>query len=149
MFAPAPRILRGRKRGKGKALSLAGAWSGEYGYEPPSDQINVPFNALLADLDGAITGEIDEPNTFGVIGVDRLRAKVEGRRAGHAVQFKKSYDGQGGKRHVVLYQGEANEDFSRIDGVWSIGEVGGPFYMVRQGEVTVDEAVERAAEAKG
>jgi hypothetical protein len=147
MFGPPIRIIRGRKRGKGKALSIGGAWSGEYGYEPPSDQLNVPFNAMLVDLDGAITGEIDEPNTFGDALAARLRAAVEGRRAGHAVQFKKSYDGHGGVRHVVLYQGEANEDFTRIDGVWSIGEIRGPFYMVRQGEVTADAAAERAAEA--
>lgn len=149
MFEPAPRILRGRKRGKGKALSLAGAWSGEYGYDKPPGQLNVPFNALLADLDGALTGEIDEPNTFGDALAGRLRATLKGRRAGHAVQFKKSYDGHGGVRHTVLYQGEANEDFTRIDGIWSVDGVTGPFYMVRQGEVAADEAVERAAEAKG
>ncbi len=148
MFTPPPRVIRGRKRGKGKALSVAGGWSGEYGYEPPSDQLNVPFNALFADLDGKITGEIDEPNTFGDALAGRLRAKVEGRRAGHAVQFKKSYDGQGGVRHVVLYQGEANEDFTRIDGVWSVGEVHGPFYMTRQEAAAADAAEERSAAAK-
>lgn len=146
MFAPLPprRILRGRTRGK-KQLSLSGAWSGEYGYDISAKE-NVPFNAVMGDSGGVLTGTIDEPNTFGDPGAARLFATIEGTRAGREVRFAKTYNGAGGVRHVVIYQGEANDDFTRIDGVWRASWQRGPFYMTRAAPAAAEESVEREAE---
>lgn len=148
MFSPLPprRILRGRTRGK-KNPSLAGAWSGEYGYDVPPIRQNVPFNAVLGDAEGVLSGTIDEPNTFGNPSAERLFATIEGTRSGREVRFAKTYNGAGGVRHVVHYAGEANDDFSRIDGVWRLSWRRGPFYMTRAAAAAVAEEADREAEA--
>jgi len=144
--ATPPRILRGRTRER-RAISLAGAWAGEYGYDAPARSVNVPFNAILHEREGAVTGFTEEPNTFGDPAAERLLAEIDGRRAGHEVRFTKTYDGAGGVCHAVIYQGEINAESTRIDGIWSISTVRGPFYMVRA-SAAVEEEVEAEAEAE-
>jgi hypothetical protein len=140
-------VLRGRVRKRTKSLTLDGSWSGEYGYDIPKGRHNVPFNATLNELDGALSGLMDEPNTFGHPSAPRLYASLDGVRQGAAVRFVKTYDGVGGIRHAVVYQGEANATFTRIDGVWSVGSFRGPFYMQRHVAATDAEEAEREAEA--
>jgi hypothetical protein len=147
MFTPPlRRTLLGRTRGRGRLASLAGPWSGEYGYDVPTTRENVPFNAVLGETEGALTGVIDEPNTFGDPGADRLFANVSGRRDGRDVRFTKIYNGAGGVRHSVEYRGEANAAFTRIDGVWQVSWLRGPFYMTRYVATTEADA-ETEAEA--
>ena len=145
IVAPPPRILRARTRGRGSS-SLAGAWSGEYAYAALGRAERVPFNALLGETAGALTGSIDEPNTFGDPSAARLFAHVAGERSGTSVRFVKTYDGTGGQTHAVTYEGEANAALTRIEGVWAVSWLHGTFFMER---ATIAEAVdaEEAAEA--
>jgi hypothetical protein len=144
MLSPPSRVLRARTRGR-KAHSLAGPWSGEYGYDVAAGRRNVPFNAMLGDAEGTLSGFIDEPNTFADPAAERLFATIDGRRSGRDVMFVKTYDGTGNARHSVHYRGEANADFTRIDGVWRVSWLRGPFYMTRSAAAVEDE-VERQAE---
>jgi hypothetical protein len=144
---PPPRRLHARTRGR-KIASLAGPWSGEYGYDVPATRQNVPFNAMLGETAGELSGVIDEPNTFGDPAAERLFAAIAGRRAGRDVRFTKTYNGAGGVRHSVEYRGEANAAFTRIDGVWRVSWLHGPFYMTRS-VAAVEAADEGEAEAQG
>ncbi len=145
---PPPRALHARTRKRVRA-SLEGAWSGEYGYDVPGRRENVPFNAVLNETEGALSGFIDEPNTFGHPSAARLFASLDGTRAGREVRFVKTYDGTGGVRHSILYQGEANAAFTRIDGVWSVSWLKGPFYMTRAATTADGSEIEGEAEAGG
>ena len=144
VFAPPPRVLRARTRGRGSS-SLAGAWSGEYAYAVFGRGERVPFNALLGETGGALSGSIDEPNTFGDPSAARLFAHVDGERAGTRVRFTKTYDGSGGQTHSVFYEGEANAALTRIDGVWRVSWLRGTFFMERA-DAAVEIAEEGAAE---
>ena len=146
-LTPPPRVLRGRTRTKAVRASLEGAWTGEYGYDA-LPRASVPFNATLEEIEGALTGWIDEPNTFGHPGARRLYARIDGARRGSEVRFTKTYDGVGGVRHAVLYQGEANAAFTRIDGVWSAGGARGPFYMTRWRAAEDADEIEGETEAE-
>jgi hypothetical protein len=146
MLTPPPaRKLLGRTRGR-KVASLAGPWSGEYGYDVPASRDNVPFNAVFGETEGELSGVIDEPNTFGDPAADRLYAAISGRRTGRDVSFTKIYNGAGGVRHSVEYKGEANAAFTRIDGVWRVSWLRGPFYMTRN-VAAVEAGAEGEAEA--
>lgn len=81
--------------------SLTGYWAGGYAY-PIGKEPAVPFNATLEDRDGALIGEIDEPNTFADPAAARLFADLIGTRAGLDVRFVKSMDGTGGARHDIV-----------------------------------------------
>lgn len=138
--------MRGRPRGR--AHNLTGAWSGEYAYpyRLRRNPRRVPFNALLEDMDGSITGTIDEPNTFRRSSVARLFATVVGQRAGANVTFIKTMDGTGGATHSIHYEGVADAEFARIDGTWTIpGMWSGTFFMERAG-AEAGAAIERTVE---
>lgn len=136
-----------RARKQGRASSLSGAWSGAYSYPTNTLPGPVPFNALLEDAAGAITGTIDEPNTFAPSDAPRLFATVVGTRDGLRVSFIKTMDGTGGKSHSIHYEGDVRSDFERIDGRWTIpGNWSGAFFMERTG-VAAEEAARRAEQA--
>ena len=146
MFASSRRVVRGRSRERRRYTSLTGAWSGAYGYSGLSHgRGDVPFNALLNEADGALTGSTDEPNTFAPGEAASLFANLSGSRAGAKVSFVKTYDGTGGQTHSIAYEGEVNEAMTRIDGRWRGGWLSGPFFMERA--VAAEEAEEREAEA--
>ncbi|MFZ4069217.1 MAG: hypothetical protein ACOYJ6_03840 [Caulobacterales bacterium] len=109
--------------------NLTGYWAGAYLY-PMSGAPPVAFNATIEDRDGALVGEIDEPNTFADPAAARLFADLIGVRTGLQVRFVKSVDGTGGANHDIIYDGVASADFMRIDGIWSIpGNWSGGFWM--------------------
>lgn len=105
--------------------NLSGYWSGEYTYvhtRPPT-----PFNVFLDDCDGALTGTTLEPNTFADPSLDELSATISGERRGASVLFDKLYEpGSGVHRETVHYRGEANDDFTLIEGEWNFGRPGRP-----------------------
>jgi hypothetical protein len=127
--------------------NLTGYWSGAYSY-PTSGAPAVAFNATIEDRDGALVGEIDEPNTFADPAAARLFADLIGVRTGLQVRFVKSMDGTGGANHDIIYDGEASADFLRIDGTWSIpGNWSGGFWMARIDGALADAHAE-SVEAK-
>lgn len=137
---PIARTLRRTK----KHDSLTGLWTGAYA--APYSSRQTPFNATIEDTAGALSGSIDEPNTFGDPSADRLFATLRGNRDGLSVSFIKRYDGTGGAAHTVGYEGAVDADFTRIDGNWTLPDWSGPFFMQRA-EAGAEAAAERAASA--
>lgn len=148
----------------GKFENLSGEWTGIYDYPDnvggfPLNQPPVPFNAVIVDKDGALTGEIIEEDTFtGHAGTRQLYAFIDGVRTGQDVEFTKSYNQGKDADHSIDYRGTANEDFTVIEGTWTAytppGDIenygapptfSGPFIMNRGGRS--DKAV-KSMEAK-
>lgn len=127
--------------------SLSGTWSGVYDY-PAGKGEATPFNALLLDVAGWVSGETVEPNLFADHPAMMLRAMLDGKREGRRVSFTKTYDGGAGQSHSVLYEGECDAGLTRIEGVWRIeslfGGLRGPFVMTRS-NWEVDEESEAEA----
>jgi len=124
-----------------RRASLSGAWSGAYRY-PGDAAPETVFSALIEEIDGAFTGTTQEPDTRrrGVI----VTADIDGVRRGGAVSFTKFMDGSGGMRHVVLYEGQADEALTSVTGTWTIPQNwSGTFFMTRDDD-GASETVERA-----
>jgi hypothetical protein len=121
--------------------NLGGAWNGLYFY--PFVPEPVTFVALLIDVGSSFSGSIHEYE--GIISDQRilLYATVEGQREGTHVSFLKTYDGTGGWKHSVVYDGTLNGDATEIAGRWVIGVASGRFVMTRAG--AVEEAELRKA----
>lgn len=122
---------RRTRAGRVKFADLSGRWSGEYRYDDAMDP-PVPFNATLVEEHGVLTGATEEPNTFGDPSAAHLSAVLEGMRSGAHVHFVKRYDGSGGQRHAVLYDGALDAQCLRIDGRWKAGFAAGDFFMTRE-----------------
>ncbi len=112
--------------------SLTGLWQGLFSYprllEPGS------FVAILIESGGCFTGTTHEPAPprSGIAGL--LYATIEGRRSGGSVAFVKTYDGTGGRKHSVTYDGRLNGDGTEIEGRWRISRSwSGKFLMLRAG----------------
>lgn len=111
--------------------SLTGAWSGAFRY--PGDALpETVFEAWIEETGGVFTGGTREPNLLG-LGVESVvTADIDGVREGRRVRFTKFTDGSGDMRHAILYEGDVDADFSRIDGTWTIpGDWSGRFFMTR------------------
>lgn len=121
--------------------NLGGAWNGLYFY--PGYPEPVSFVALLIDVGSHFSGSIHEYE--GIVSERRilLYATVDGEREGSHVSFLKTYDGTGGWKHTVAYDGTLNGDATEIAGQWHIGGVSGQFIMTRAG--AVEEAELREA----
>ena len=120
-------------------LDLTGHWSGIYNY--PRTLPSTPFEAVIRDSGGFITGETEEPGAHG----GTLHATIEGRRRSSEVRFRKAYDELPQAAHPVEYEGIVAEGGDEIHGRWQIGDHwSGTFLMVRDGG-----AKEEAAELEG
>lgn len=111
--------------------TISGRWAGRYDYDN-GDQ-PVPFEAVLEEFAGTLSGEITEPNTFRQDMGAHLAAMIVGTRTGFEVSFCKTYDGfeQGGD---PVYKGMLNTALTRIDGTWRFPNepwLQGRFMMVR------------------
>ena len=126
--------------------SLSGTWSGSYRY-PGEAFPETVFSAVIEERDALFTGTTQEPNISRPwIGDAVITADIDGTREGCDVRFSKFMNGSGGMRHVVLYEGVANEKLSRIEGRWTIpGEWSGSFFMERDDD-GASEAVRRSTE---
>ena len=108
---------------------LTGVWFGEYVY--PVGEAPVSFIANIDECDGAISGRIDEPNTFAMPEASRLFARPSGIRENGLVVLTKTYDGTGGATHAVSYTGEINPAGDTIKGIWRTRGWSGRFSMTR------------------
>ncbi len=121
--------------------NLTGRWTGRYDY--PNDADAVPFEVLLDEQEGILSGDITEPNTFRRDMGAHLAATLIGDRSGFDVSFRKTY---GGFDHGddLIYEGALNGALTRIDGVWrfpSEPDWRGRFMMVRAVELRAKRAV--------
>ena len=127
--------------------NLGGAWSGAYFYRWLPEPVS--FVALLIDLGSNFSGSIHEYE--GVISEQRilLYASVDGQREGSHVFFFKTYDGTGGWKHTVRYEGALNGDATEIAGQWYVDDgTTGQFIMTRAGAVEEAE-IRKAVEPVG
>lgn len=107
---------------------VAGRWTGEYAYE---DGRKTEIEAEIRVVDGALSGDMDEPNTQGVVGYSRLSSSLFGDvYAGRKVVFTKMYE-TGDATHSVLYTGILAESGDRIEGRWRTRGVAGSFWLQR------------------
>ena len=111
-------------------INLSGLWLGSFSY-PGGQGPTTPFMAKLVDADGALSGEIVEPNTVGY-SAETLEAFIVGTRDGGSVDFTKTYDGAADAAHSVDYVGQLSGDGNRIAGVWSMEQMDGKFEMYRE-----------------
>ena len=107
---------------KGLVRAASGEWT-EKEHLPASDSVTesivLPQLILLAD------GDDD------YIPVD-VYATLMGSRDDRHVAFTKTYDGTSDWSHAVLYEGVLNDDFTEMEGRWSIpGAWSGKFLMIR------------------
>ena len=115
--------------------TLSGTWTGVFDYDENWGEAT-PFNAMLTETSGTVSGEICEPNTFASDQLPEIFASLSGARDGFDVEFVKTYEQRPGAGHRVRYQGVANAKLDCIRGEWSIsGGFGGsgPFVMNRSG----------------
>jgi hypothetical protein len=123
----------------GDPLDLSGEWSGIYNY--PIAAAPVSFTASIAESGGLLSGEISE-----VMEKVPRSAAMEGRRAGLAVTWLKSYEHRD-VNHDVQYEGVVSADGQEISGCWSIFDVwSGTFLMARKPRVAARD--ERRVAAK-
>lgn len=92
----------------------------------------MPFNAVITDSGGALTGEIIERNTFSPTTDPDLFASLSGTRNGSSVMFVKTYEKVPRGGHSILYEGTLDASRTRIDGTWKANaRWSGPFVMNR------------------
>ncbi len=134
--------------GKAGGEDLSGFWTGVYDY-PRGLKQAVPFNAMIRDESGDLSGEIIEPNTFATAPDRELFASLSGTRRGGDVHFVKSYEDLPRAGHSIAYSGTLNADRTKLEGTWRSMEPGstwsGPFVMNRKsGRKTEKKAKEKA-----
>jgi hypothetical protein len=123
-------------------LDLTGRWSGIYNY--PHSMPSTPFEAVIRDSGGFITGETVEPGRH-----ENLQALIEGRREGSQVRFSKTYDEMPRSAHRIDYTGMIADGGDEIHGRWQIaGNWSGTFLMVREGDAEEEAAERESAEIR-
>jgi hypothetical protein len=114
--------------------TLTGVWDGLYRYPAGIKTPESAFTAVLLDGGGPLSGTIHETMKLGTHDIP-ASAFLEGRVAGSAVNFLKTYDGAGGQSHSVTYDGTLSADGHEIEGQWRIhadfGVMTGRFLMTR------------------
>jgi hypothetical protein len=113
---------------------LTGVWDGLYRYPAGIRTPESVFTAVLFDSGGTLSGTIHETMKLGSHEIP-ASAFLEGRVAGEAVTFLKTYDGTGGQSHSVSYDGTLGAGGNEIEGEWRIhadfGVMTGRFLMIR------------------
>lgn len=123
-----------------KKADLSGLWHGLYTYQAAAPPTH--FTATIRMAGAALSGAIKEAAVNEAGAPLDLSATLAGSLSGQSVSFAKTYDGQHGWMHTVLYDGDLNDDASEIEGVWTIpGEWSGRFLMIRAPGMT--EAIAR------
>jgi hypothetical protein len=126
--------------------SLTGLWHGLYHY--PALLAPVFFTATVISHGSGFSGSTTEvARSFGDRRARKVSASLRGRVGEGAVSFLKTYDGTGGWRHAVTYEGRLSADRTEIEGSWHLpSDWRGRFLMVRAGRM--DEAELRRAFAQ-
>mgnify|MGYP003576589562 FL=1 len=115
---------------------LSGEWIGNYSY--PGELEPVPFEAILVESHGQLTGETKEPGHTLDMG-EIAHALLHGSRGGAQVTFTKVYDTI--EHDPILYEGTVDDTGTEIQGCWTIvGEWSGSFLMRRS--IAAEEEVE-------
>ena len=109
--------------------SLSVVWEGSYSYDDPAAGRAVRFTFVATELNGNLSGQISEPNTFGTPEANFLRASVTGTIEGTLVRFRKQYDGSGGETHAVDYEGILDRATRTIHGQWGVARTTGTFKL--------------------
>ena len=121
-------------------LDLSGEWTGVYNYPfalPP-----VPFDAVIHDQSGRISGTTSEIGGTPFSLARRLDAVIDGTRTGASVIFLKMYDQADGEYDVVQYSGTVDSEGDEIGGHWQVRGMTGTFLMVRRPRASEMEALE-------
>ncbi len=109
---------------------LSGQWNGTFTY-PANLGPATPFLLDMRDLNGALSGQIIEPEQFYGAMVT-LNAVLFGVRSGRTVDFTKKYiDPPDGYEYPVDYVGRLSADGLIVSGVWSLPGADGSFEMHR------------------
>ena len=128
------------------SLNLSGLWHGRYAY--PRGQSPVAFTATLTEIDGWLSGSIEEKAAVGRSAAVTLTAALQGRRTGYSVTWLKLYEGAPATYDTVHYEGDVSADGTEISGRWTIpGAWSGTFLMIRPsgtGAKSSVKSVERA-----
>jgi len=113
---------------------LSGLWHGVYHNPEGSGLEPVKFQAVLTGDGKTVVGFMKEPNTFGNAGEPWLQAACKGQFDARTAKLTltKTYDGSAGVSHDVQYTGDLSKDRTKIEGSWTIGDVGGRFVLERQ-----------------
>ena len=112
--------------------TLTGKWLGRYGYAHST--LVVPFEAVIVECGGDLSGETSEPNTFRFDLGSVLDAVLAGGCGDGAVNFIKRYNGFSPDDDPV-YAGMLNPALTRIEGTWQFPRkpwANGPFTMMRK-----------------
>lgn len=121
--------MSGEKTGD-LAKSLTGVWNGMYSY--PALFEPVSYVATLIDGGAFLSGTTHEACEVAPGDHQTLHAMISGARAGQTVTFTKEYDGSGGWKHAVFYEGSLSADGTEIEGRWHVpGAMTGKFLMIR------------------
>jgi len=116
-------------------VDLSGRWTGVYFYpvdaelNPDDDMPPTPFEALLEDADGLVTGRTTEPDYLSGRDAPAVTATLEGHHDQGVLTFTKSPEGA---LHTIDYVGRISNDGNTIAGDWFIhGDWSGRFRMDR------------------
>lgn len=123
---------------------LTGRWDGTFAY--PGIEQTTPFLAEISEAGGRFTGSIIEPHVHlaGSVG-----STIAGVRSGAVVDFTKTYPpDRDFYTEPVEYAGRLSEDGNRIEGVWMLQDLTGPFEMVREVPLAAPLEAEVAEEVK-
>ncbi len=119
-------------------INMSGEWTGVYDY-PNNEDVAVPFQVKLSDIDGLISGDMIEPNTFVDSGGDKLLSVINGKREGFYITFLKIYESsEETDSYEIIYEGTINKDVTLIQGNWKTTDDmtwSGPFVMNRSKKV--------------
>jgi hypothetical protein len=123
---------------------LEGVWTGRYHYRKIFGlELSSPvqFHVVFERGDDGLRGRIYEPNTFGRRSAEHLAADVvDLEREEGVIRFRKQYDGTGGVKHGVVYEGNLSEGGRSVEGTWKIGRLGsGTFEMAKEDSQSVEQ----------
>lgn len=129
-----------------RRTSLSGAWSGAFRY-PGDVYPETVFNAQIEESGATFFGQTQQPNvTHPHLGPTVFTAEIQGARTGLHLTFDKFYDTSTPDQYgafTVRYEGQVDENLTRIEGVWTNGW-SGTFFMTRDDDGAAEEAEERA-----
>jgi hypothetical protein len=113
-----------------ETTNLTGIWHGLYSY--PVESAPVYFVSTIISAGGYVSGSTHEAVKGSRGAPLTVFAALDGSRQGHSIEFIKAYDGTGGWKHTVRYEGTLNDDATEIEGFWTLSSGWiGRFLMIR------------------